>query len=247
MEKVPVITEFVSALRVQNSVNFRMESKARFSAAYIFPLRGKIKFTQKGHCVIADRSTPVYIPAGAIYVNECLVDADSIVFNINDTNNNDVIRSLFPMNEDRLIRIYNRICVLKAMATGNAQAETFSLLYRVIGESITEQKDRDKELIAPAIEIIELRLHDPNLNMEELAQSCHVSKTYLNKLFLEVVGMSPFRYLTHVRMEHARYMLREMCPVGEVARRVGYSDIYQFSRAYKRYYGVSPKSHMVEK
>lgn len=247
MEKIPIVTEFVSALRVQNSVNFRMESKARFSAAYIFPLCGEIKFTQKGHCVIADRKAPVYIPAGAAYVNECLVDAESIVFNINDTNDSDVIRSLFPMNEDRLIRIYNRICVLKAMTTGNAQAETFSLLYRVISESITEQKDKEKELIDPAIETIELRLNDSHLNMEELAQSCHVSKTYLNKLFSEAVGMSPFRYLTLVRMEHARYMLRERYPVGEVARSVGYSDIYQFSRAYKRYYGVSPRSHMEEK
>ena len=43
-------------------------------------------------------------------------------------------------------------------------------------------------------------------------------------------------------MEIARDMLRENCTVVESAQFVGYSDIYQFSRAFKKHYGVSPKN-----
>ena len=65
---------------------------------------------------------------------------------------------------------------------------------------------------------------------------------YLNKLFHKEMGETPFAYITRRRMEIAREMLREHCAVGEVARLVGYGDIYQFSRAFKKYYGASPKT-----
>jgi AraC-like DNA-binding protein len=46
-------------------------------------------------------------------------------------------------------------------------------------------------------------------------------------------------------MELACELLRERCSVGEIARLVGYSEIYQFGRAFKKYYGVSPKAFTV--
>jgi len=42
-------------------------------------------------------------------------------------------------------------------------------------------------------------------------------------------------------MKQAKILLTEMLPVGDVASMVGYSDIYQFSRAFKRFYKVSPE------
>ena len=54
---------------------------------------------------------------------------------------------------------------------------------------------------------------------------------------------TPFSYLTRRRMEVARDMIKEHCTVTETAGRVGYSDVYQFSRAFKKYYGVSPKNY----
>jgi len=245
-KKLSVITEFVSILRVQNKAGFRLECESRYSAAYIFLLRGKIRLSQHENQIIADEEHPVYIPSGAYYINECLDDADSIVLNFNDMNTDDAICSLYPMEKDKLIIIFNRICALKGLHAEYAQAEIFSLIYKVISESIIRQKDTRSELIAPAIERMELQFYDSKLNVEELAKCCHVSKTYLNRIFGEMVGMSPFRYLTYIRMEHAQRMLKENYPVGEVARIVGYSDLYQFSRAYKRYYGISPKKHMQE-
>lgn len=239
--QIPVITEFVSAFRTHNHTNFRMESKGRYSAAFICPLHGRIRFSQGKHCVIADNLQPVYIPAGAVYINECLEAADSIVFNFNDTNGYERITPLSPADAVKLTTIYGRICAIEAFPSERNQAEIFSLLYQVMGECFAEEKIPGQELLAPALELIEARLHDPELNLDELAKSCSISKVYLNKLFVRVVGMPPFRYITRARMERARYMLMEMCPVGEVARNVGYSDIYQFSRAYKKYYGVSPK------
>ena len=98
-------------------------------------------------------------------------------------------------------------------------------------------------LIEPAIQYIELNLHDPTLTVDRLAGLCCISTVYLGKIFKKELSQTPFVYLTRRRMEIARDMLREHCSVGEIVRRVGYSDIYQFSRAFKKYYGVSPKNY----
>ena len=77
------------------------------------------------------------------------------------------------------------------------------------------------------------------------AASCCISTVYLNKLFHKELGVTPFFYIVQRRMAIARELLREHCSVGEVARLVGYGDIYQFSRAFKKHYGASPKAFPV--
>ena len=53
-------------------------------------------------------------------------------------------------------------------------------------------------------------------------------------------GMAPARYLKGIRMDHAKTLLEERVPVQHVAQAVGYGDIYQFSRAYKQFFGHAP-------
>ena len=67
-----------------------------------------------------------------------------------------------------------------------------------------------------------------------------MSKSYLHKLFVKELGMTPFQYITETRMKQAKILITEMLPVRDVAYMVGYSDIYQFSRAFKRFYSISP-------
>ena len=60
------------------------------------------------------------------------------------------------------------------------------------------------------------------------------------KLFAKELNTSPFRHLTKLRMEKASLLIFEKRPLKEVAESVGYSDVFQFSRAYKRYFGYPP-------
>ena len=88
------------------------------------------------------------------------------------------------------------------------------------------------------------RFQAKNTSRTALAAHCCISTVYLNKLFHKELGETPFSYITRRRMEIACEMLREHCAVGEVARLVGYGEIYQFSRAFKKHYGISPRAFM---
>jgi iron complex transport system substrate-binding protein len=94
------------------------------------------------------------------------------------------------------------------------------------------------EVVEKALIYMKANYWNSNLTIKTISDNCNVSEIYLRKLFEKHLKNTPFRELTKVRMNRAKLMIEEKRPLLEVALSVGYSDIYQFSRAYKKYFGV---------
>ena len=76
----------------------------------------------------------------------------------------------------------------------------------------------------------------------DLAQSMHLSPSYLSTLFRKNVGTSFQQYLVELRMRKAEELIRTGDhPLVQVAQMVGYKDYAQFSKMYKKVCGVSPR------
>lgn len=77
--------------------------------------------------------------------------------------------------------------------------------------------------------------------VDELARMSNMSRATFARVFQEVLGDAPMRYLTDWRMTVARDLLRTQdVPLIEVAERVGYSSLYAFATAFRRHHGVPP-------
>ena len=241
-KRVPIIISPPSLLKVSNKKGFRLLENSRKTSVLIIVLKGRIRFTSCGQALIATPDAPIYIPSGAEYLNECLEDAESLLFNFSEQELDRKITSLSRIETPTATRIFERIRALKAQKEPCAEAEIFSLLYDMVRIGYTEATPARDSRIKPALEYAELHFCDPELTVAHLAALCGISTVYLNKQFKKELMETPFSYVTRRRMETARDMLREHCPVGNVADAVGYSDVYQFSRAFKRHYGASPKN-----
>lgn len=85
-------------------------------------------------------------------------------------------------------------------------------------------------------------LSDPP-SISALARQVHMSESSLKRAFRKAYGMSIFSFFRAHRLEHAKSLLsRGEMNVTEVAFCVGYSNHSHFSRAFKRHFGISPKS-----
>lgn len=77
--------------------------------------------------------------------------------------------------------------------------------------------------------------------LEGLALEAGLSRTTFAQLFSVSVGEPPHAYLTRFRMGLATQMLRDTDEsISEIARRIGYSSQYSFSKAFKQIRGLTP-------
>jgi len=98
-------------------------------------------------------------------------------------------------------------------------------------------------ILQSAIDEAERRLADRTLNAAVLAESVHVSRRTLEKLFAER-GTSVARWLLERRLERSRTELAETrsadVSVEVIAHRWGFADRTHFSRVFRDRFGVAP-------
>ncbi len=108
-------------------------------------------------------------------------------------------------------------------------------------ETIAEPQDSQQFYISLAKEFIQLNFSNPNLSIQNIAQSIHISHSYLCGIFKSQEKYSVKSYLTKVRLNHAASLLsnREKT-ITEISLACGYKDPLYFSAAFKKHFGVSP-------
>lgn len=75
----------------------------------------------------------------------------------------------------------------------------------------------------------------------DLAALMGVSRSGFATKFTAIVGVTPLRYVTDVRMHQARqWISRDRMRIADAGRRLGYESEASFSRAFKRVIGTAP-------
>lgn len=124
--------------------------------------------------------------------------------------------------------------------------ELYSLLYALIEEFPKPFEYKDKELhtyIQDALNFINSNyMH--SITVQEIADYVNLSRSYLYKMFIKNLGISPQRYLINLRMYKATLLLKgTKLPIGEVANSVGYSDSLLFSKTFSKHFSMSPLNY----
>ena len=73
-----------------------------------------------------------------------------------------------------------------------------------------------------------------------MARQIHISACYLSDLVSRIVGCRFVEYLTRLRLEKAYAMLHSHAPIAEVAAACGFGTVSNFTRAFRRFYGIAP-------
>ena len=126
-----------------------------------------------------------------------------------------------------------------------------ALLCSEIWKMIFELNERDgrsgeavERYVRSALNIMEAE-YPMGITVADIAERLHLNRSYFSQLFKEVTGRSPGAHLLSLRMERAAELLcRIGLNVSVTANSVGYSDVFTFSRAFKSYYGISPRDYV---
>ena len=82
------------------------------------------------------------------------------------------------------------------------------------------------------------------IHIQDIADFCGLDRSYLSKLFKEVTGYSPQRYLLTYRIKKAKELLESTeLSIQHVSYSVGYNDPLAFSKFFKQETGLSPTQY----
>lgn len=127
------------------------------------------------------------------------------------------------------------------------------VVYRVLcgeqGGALRALASRDDHFtrIARALKQIHAEYAEP-LRTEDMARRAGMSVSAFNHHFRLVTASSPLQYLKRIRLDHARrLMAHDGYNASTAARAVGYESPSQFSREFKRLFGVTPVEEAAQK
>lgn len=78
------------------------------------------------------------------------------------------------------------------------------------------------------------------IRVESIARELSLDRRYLSRIFKKNMGCSIQEYLIRTRLDEAERLLLQGCSVNEAAHMVGYEDVSNFSKIYKRRTGIAP-------
>lgn len=82
-----------------------------------------------------------------------------------------------------------------------------------------------------------------DIDIGTLADSLGFHSAYLTRLFNRYVGETPLKYLTGIRIEEAKKLLRDSSlSIADVGERVGYPDQFHFSKTFRKATGMNPSA-----
>lgn len=84
--------------------------------------------------------------------------------------------------------------------------------------------------------------HD-QLRIQDAAEAAGIDQFRLIRAFRQHVGMSPYEWLTHLRMERAKALLAAGHTAADVAQQLGYFDQSQLHRHFRRIVGTTPGTY----
>lgn len=116
-------------------------------------------------------------------------------------------------------------------------------LLRESESRVEKEKTNSPRRMSDALNYIHINAYS-EIDLDRAAAICYLSRDRFNHVFKEATGFPPNVYLTKLRIERAKQLLRdEGMSVRECAESVGFGDANYFCRVFRKDTGVSPKKY----
>ncbi len=127
--------------------------------------------------------------------------------------------------------------------SANGMMEKIKNVFRIVCNDVRRRPvNSSSSLIAKIDEYLCERFFDTALNVTNVAVHFDMNTTYLSNMYKKKKGIGLLEYLTNIRMEKAKEVLREdpYITIEDLCKRVGVGNVRTFSRVFVKYVGVTP-------
>ena len=131
-----------------------------------------------------------------------------------------------------------------SQSTEASVAYAEEVLKRAIAIRDENAGSQNRSVLKQAIDFIDGHYMDEEISLNRVAHAANVSANHFSALFSQNMGQTFIEYLTSLRMDKAKELLR--CTSkrsSEIAGEVGYKDAHYFSYLFKKTQGMTPSEY----
>lgn len=139
----------------------------------------------------------------------------------------------------RLLQLLDEPVALRVLAEGRRRELLFSLIEGEAGPLVRQTLGGTHD-ICEVVAYLRENLREP-LAVDDLARRAGMSRAVFHRQFKAVTSYSPLQFIKALRLNHAAMHIAGGTAVGQAAAAVGYASASQFSREFRRQFGLAPK------
>lgn len=159
---------------------------------------------------------------------------------------------LKPVSKEKLNQTIRECCEEREVLRRGRSRNKSGFSERSEQDSKNLQEDKKKEELNASEEIVNQVIREldrdcaQRISLPQLAETYHISETYLSHVFKKQTGKSLMNYIAQIRIEKASQLIA-MSNSGNsgkfyvIAQQVGYEDYSYFVRVFKKVTGMSPR------
>lgn len=238
----------IHARLCENGISFRQKGRVDYHIVYL--LEGTMEVEYQGTTHILKAGGFVFYPPNVPHryrdfseTNRAWVhfSGQAIPEILQETNLTGGVYQLAPSTQ-----LKNLFVQLVAVHNSSPEVSTekailLTILYQ-LGQQSIGKSDGTHQLDKCAAYLAEH--YDAELSVQELAEMCCLSQSRFLFLFKERFGVPPKEYQTRLRIQSGKLLLSTTkLTVSDIGTMVGYEDPLYFSRIFKKYTGMSPRSY----
>lgn len=178
------------------------------------------------------QNSPIFFPKGNLLNDEIrpmltnMIDLVSLTANYSFED-----KMKIQIYLSRILMTLNQLIPEKTTATNANQSRYAKIIAETLKSTLNDA------ILHPVEDTTQISIAD-------LMASIGISEGYGNRVFKDVYGFSPQKYLSDLKLKWAKKMLlKPQFTVAEIALALGYQNASHFSRQFKRWTKMSPKTY----
>ena len=246
------ITKINGVFTLHSEANTSIKKVHRPSWAIVLKYEGETVYQNNGVSYASNLENMIILPKGANYEWECTKSGNCYILDFQADEECDQVFQFPTKQGEKFLKLFKDAEFKNNEKRPLSKLETIKIAYSILlfilqsyfqnaAQPYLPTKKQDK--IAPAVEFLEQN-YTQALTNDELAAKTGLSTVYFRKLFTAEFGVSPIHYLHKLRIKKAKEMLKsDFSSLAEIADALGYLDICEFSKTFKRHVGIPPSQY----
>lgn len=242
-----IITKIHAFNRVNVSENaIGGSAKPRERSAIAIKTEGLTLFESDGNHYKSDSTHATLLPKGLVYSWVCKQKGECLMIEFDGENMPEVLTTIKMKNCVEIASVFARLESLEMFRNPAYNVKCMQGVYEILVK-LCESETSDyslaskKNKIAKSVEYLEKHCLSDDISIETLAEISGISSVYFRKIFSELYGMPPMRYVGRIRIEKAKRMLiGDSVSVTHIAEMSGFGSVYHFCKAFKKATGITP-------